>query len=45
MEYSNGCDVPMTKREKLSKDQCPKTEFERKEMASKPYASLVGSLM
>ncbi|XP_050157524.1 uncharacterized protein LOC126631440 [Malus sylvestris] len=45
MEYSNGYDVPMTKGEKLSKDRCPKSEFERKEMASKLYASLVWSLM
>ncbi|XP_048439320.1 secreted RxLR effector protein 161-like [Pyrus x bretschneideri] len=44
-EDSNGSNVPMIKGEKLSKDQCPKTNFEKKEMASKPYASLVGSFM
>ena len=35
----------MTKEEKLSKDQCPKTDFGRKEMAGMPCTSLVGSLM
>lgn len=30
MEASNGCDVLMTKIEKLIGDQCPKTNFKKK---------------
>jgi hypothetical protein len=29
----------------LSKDQCPKTEEEKKQMAKKPYRALIGSLL
>ncbi|KAM1632105.1 hypothetical protein ACFX2K_020035 [Malus domestica] len=45
MQDCNGCDIPMAKADKLSKSQCPKTETERVEMAGRPYASLIGSLM
>ncbi|KAM1221734.1 hypothetical protein ACFX2J_009352 [Malus domestica] len=41
----SGCDVPVTKGDKLSKLQSPKTEAEKLEMNDKPYASVVGSLM
>ncbi|CAL9006938.1 unnamed protein product, partial [Prunus brigantina] len=40
-----GSDVPIAKSDKLSTEQAPKTEQEKLEMADKPYASLVGSLM
>ncbi|XP_070676342.1 secreted RxLR effector protein 161-like [Malus domestica] len=42
--YSCG-QVPVNKRDKFSKNQCPMTDLEIKKMQSKPYASLVGSLM
>ncbi|KAM1684042.1 hypothetical protein ACFXTN_032150 [Malus domestica] len=45
MEKCNGCHVPVNKRDHLSKEQCPRTDFEVKKMSEKPYASLVGSLM
>ena len=35
----------MSTSSKLSAPQCPKTEEEAKEMATVPYASVVGSLM
>ncbi|KAI5316518.1 hypothetical protein L3X38_036225 [Prunus dulcis] len=40
-----GGEVPVSKGDKLSTEQSPKTEQERLEMADRPYASLVGSLM
>ncbi|XP_062015895.1 secreted RxLR effector protein 161-like [Rosa rugosa] len=38
-------EVPISKGDKLNKDQCPKTSVEKREMESVPYARLVGSLM
>ena len=43
-----GCkpgDTPVAKGDKFSLDQCPKNDFESKEMEKIPYASAVGSLM
>ncbi|TQD89904.1 hypothetical protein C1H46_024535 [Malus baccata] len=45
MESCNGCHVPVNKGDRLSKEQCPRTDFEVKKMSKKPYALLVGSLM
>ncbi|KAM1386266.1 hypothetical protein ACFX1X_032946 [Malus domestica] len=45
MEGCSGGEVPMSKGDKLNKEQCPKNDLERKTMLNKPYASLVGSLM
>ena len=45
MSSCNGSEVPVTKGDKLSKEQSPKTDMEKKEMEDKPYASVVGSLM
>ena len=38
-------DTPIAKGDKFSLIQCPKNEFEVKEMKKIPYASAVGSLM
>ncbi|KAM1000142.1 hypothetical protein ACFX2A_006927 [Malus domestica] len=38
-------EVPMGKGDRLNKSQCPKNELEKHGMSTKPYASLVGSLM
>ncbi|CAL9015427.1 unnamed protein product [Prunus brigantina] len=40
-----GTDMPISKGDKLSREQAPRTEQEKAEMSDKPYASLVGSLM
>ncbi|KAI5347656.1 hypothetical protein L3X38_000543 [Prunus dulcis] len=45
MQDCAGSDIPIAKGDKLSTEQAPKTEQEKLEMADKPYASLVGSLM
>nr|XP_028952478.1 uncharacterized protein LOC114822309 [Malus domestica] len=45
MEGCSGGEVPVSKGDKLNKEQCPKNDLERKTMLNKPYASLVGSLM
>ena len=45
MQDCKGGDVPMVKGDKLSKEQCPKTELEKNSMSIVPYASAVGSLM
>ncbi|CAL2269359.1 unnamed protein product [Prunus armeniaca] len=45
MQDCAGNDVPIAKGDKLSIEQAPKTEPEKLEMADKPYASLVRSLM
>lgn len=37
--------VPMSDNLKLSKDDCPQTEEEKKRMASVPYRSAIGALM
>ena len=37
--------VPVTKGERLSKDQCPKNDRERMTMKNVRYSSIVGSLM
>lgn len=42
--YSLG-GLPMTKGNKLSKDQCPKNERDKRKMANVPYSSIVDSLM
>ncbi|PRQ27363.1 putative RNA-directed DNA polymerase [Rosa chinensis] len=41
---ANG-EVPMSKGDKLTKEQCPQNDIERENMKTKPYAQLVGSLM
>ena len=38
-------DTPVSKGDKFSLSQCPKNDFEAKEMQKIPYASAVGSLM
>ena len=38
-------DTPVAKGDKFSLNQCPKNNFEEKEMQKIPYASAVGSLM
>ncbi|KAM2248692.1 hypothetical protein ACFXTI_003434 [Malus domestica] len=38
-------EMPISKGDKLSKEQCFKSELERRNMEGKPYAFLVGSLM
>ena len=38
-------DTSVAKGDKFSLDQCPKNEFEKKEMETIPYALAVGSLM
>ncbi|KAK7276201.1 hypothetical protein RIF29_17337 [Crotalaria pallida] len=38
-------DTPIAKGDKFSLNQCPKNDFEMKEMEKIPYASAVGSLM
>ncbi|CAL9029582.1 unnamed protein product, partial [Prunus brigantina] len=45
MQQSNGAEVPISKGDKLSQEDCPKTDFEKAEMRDKPYASVVGSIM
>lgn len=45
MLQSNGAEVPVSKGDKLSKEDCPKNDVERAEMKDKPYASVVGSIM
>ncbi|VVA35697.1 PREDICTED: Retrovirus-related Pol poly from, partial [Prunus dulcis] len=45
MQNCTGSDIPISKGDKLSTEQAPKTEQEKLEMVDKPYASLVGSLM
>ncbi|KAK9924305.1 hypothetical protein M0R45_032683 [Rubus argutus] len=38
-------EVPVSKGDKLHKGQCPRTDLERENMKTRPYARLVGSLM
>ncbi|KZV29549.1 hypothetical protein F511_00827 [Dorcoceras hygrometricum] len=38
-------DTPVAKGDKFSLNQCPKNDFEKKEIEKIPYASAVGSLM
>ena len=38
-------DTPVAKGDKFSLNQCPKNDFEEKEMQTIPYASAIGSLM
>lgn len=45
MSACSGCDVPVTKGDKLSKLQSPRTEAKKLEMNDKSYASVVGCLM
>ncbi|XP_050379547.1 secreted RxLR effector protein 161-like [Argentina anserina] len=45
METCVGGEVPMSKGNKLTKNQSPKSDVEKVEMESKPYAKFVGSLM
>jgi hypothetical protein len=37
--------APMSKGDKLNKNQCPRNKMEEEEMKAKPYSRLVGSLM
>ena len=45
MQNCGNGEVPVSKGDKLTKDQCPETDFEKEQMKSKPYAQLIGSLM
>ena len=45
MEYCKPGDTPISKGDKFSLEQCPKSHLERQEMQKIPYASCVGSLM
>jgi hypothetical protein len=45
MEKCSPGESPMSKGDKLHKDQCPRNKIEKDAMKDKPYASLVGSLM
>ncbi|KAM0968159.1 hypothetical protein TB1_015836 [Malus domestica] len=45
MQHCSNGEVPMGKGDRLNKSQCPKNELEKHGMSTKPYASLVGSLM
>ncbi|XP_040361859.1 secreted RxLR effector protein 161-like [Rosa chinensis] len=45
MEICANGEVPMSKGDKLTKNQCPKMDIEKTEMESIPHARLVGSLM
>ncbi|CAL2233592.1 unnamed protein product [Prunus armeniaca] len=45
MQGCAGSDVPISKGNKFNTNQAPKTDQGKREMADKPYASLVGSLM
>lgn len=45
MEDCKRVTTPMNPSEKLSKDMCPKTEDEKKEVEKLPYQNLIGSLM
>ena len=45
MEHCKPGNTPVAKGDKLSLNQCPKTELEKSEMRQIPYASVVGSLM
>ena len=45
MQGCGGTDMPISKVDKLSKEQAPRTEQKKIEMSDKPYASLVGGLM
>jgi hypothetical protein len=37
--------VPISKGDKLNKEQCPRNDLEKEDMKTKPYSRLVGSLM
>ena len=45
VESSKGASVPISQQFKLSRDQCPRTEAEEREMKPIPYANIVGSVM
>ena len=45
LEDVNTVTMPMDPSMKLSKEQCPKTDEEKEDMADVPYRELVGSLM
>ena len=45
MQNCKPSDIPVAKGDKFSLSQCPKNDFEEKEMQKIPYASVVGSLM
>jgi hypothetical protein len=45
MQDSKPIDTPVVKGDKFSLNQCPKNDFEEKEMQKIPYASAIGSLM
>ena len=45
MNNSKGVSTPLSQQFKLSADQGPKTEQEKKEMEMIPYSNIVGSLM
>jgi len=45
MQDSKPIDTPVEKGCALSLDQCPKTNEEKKQMSSVPYAAAIGSLM
>lgn len=37
--------APMSKGDKLNKNQCPRNKMEEEDIKTKPYSRLVGSLM
>ena len=45
LEDANPVTTPMDPSVRLSKDQCPKTDEEKEDMADVPYRELIGSLM
>lgn len=45
MEGAKPVSTPLAGHFKLSLDQAPKTDQERKEMSAIPYANIVGSIM
>lgn len=45
MQDCKPTDTPVAKGDKFSLSQCPKNDYERKEMQNVPYASALGSLM
>ncbi|XP_042952175.1 secreted RxLR effector protein 161-like [Carya illinoinensis] len=45
MKSCSSLDTPISKGDKFSLSQCPKTEWDPKEMTKIPYASVVGSLI
>lgn len=45
MQNCSATPCPIVKGDKLSQNQCPQNDIERRKMETVPYASAVGSLM